>query len=160
MQTEPNRSDLEIDRGDLAGEMAKQASLYDYYAEEAANAKAEADRADASTTALVARTELAIRKDAETSGMKLTEGRIKAMVDCDPQVTAARMDVIEKTKAWAILRAMVSALDHKKTMLDGLNRARISKAYAVSGGMDDNGPDYGDDPIGDSLNEIMDNKEN
>lgn len=124
--------DLELDLKDLAPAVARQSSLYDYYGQLAADARAERDTAVNLLDKRTAEVELEIRKNAAAAGEKLTEAKVSAMVEADPELDHLKAEVVAKNKALQSLETKVRALDHKKTMIECAVRLTISKSYEMS----------------------------
>lgn len=124
--------DLEVDFMDLQTAVARQTSLYDYYGQMAADARADRDTAVNLLDRKTAEVELEIRKAAAQAGEKLTEAKVAALVEADPELSALKADVVEKNKALQRLEVKVRALDHKKTMIECAVRMTLSKSYNMS----------------------------
>lgn len=124
--------DLELDLKDLAPAVARQSSLYDYYGQLAADARADRDTAVNKLDRRTAEVELEIRKAATAAGEKLTEAKVSAMVDADPELNSLKADVVEKNRELQHLETKVRALDHKKTMIECAVRLSISKSNGMS----------------------------
>lgn len=124
--------DLELDLKDLQSSVAKQSSLYDYWGSKAADARAERDTAVNKLDHMTAQVELEIRKNAAAAGEKLTEAKVSAMVENDPELNALKAVVVEKNRELQRLETKVRALDHKKTMIECAVRLTISKSYEMS----------------------------
>ena len=123
MTEQRNDPELEIDFLDLQPAVAKQTSLYDYYGQEAADARADRDTAEI---------ELEIRKNAAQAGEKLTEAKVSAMVEADPEINRLKADVVEANRHLQKMETKVRALDHKKTMIECAVRMVLSKSYNMS----------------------------
>ena len=124
--------DLDVDFMDLQTAVARQTSLYDYYGQKAADARADRDTAVNFLDRKTAEVELEIRKAAAQSGEKVTEAKVAALVEADPELSTLKADVVEKNKVLQKLETKVRALDHKKTMIECAVRMTLSKSYNMS----------------------------
>lgn len=132
MTEQRNDPELEIDFLDLQPAVAKQTSLYDYYGQEAADARADRDTAVNLLDRRTAEIELEIRKNAAQAGEKLTEAKVSAMVEADPEINRLKADVVEANRHLQKMETKVRALDHKKTMIECAVRMVLSKSYNMS----------------------------
>src|SRR5690554_6301623 len=89
-----SNNDLELDRSDLIGEAARQASLYGYYADHAVKARRDRDTAVNRLTHRSAELNLQFRKTAADNRVKVTEGTIQAQLDSDPELIELKADVV------------------------------------------------------------------
>lgn len=124
-------NDLVLDRNDLIGEAARQASLYGYYADQAVQARSERDKAVNCLTQRAAELNLQFRKDAADKGTKVTEGTIQAYLDSDPELVELKADVVRTNADYLTLDNMLRALDHKKSMIEIVSRLTLSEKYAA-----------------------------
>ena len=153
-----NRSDLELDRNDLVGEAARQASLYGYYADQAVQARKTRDEAVNKLTQRSAELNLQIRRTAADRGEKITEGIVQARLDSDPELAELKQVVVQTNSDYLTLDNMLRALDHKKSMIENVTRLTLSEKYALKNSQPNDyaGGSYGDavaDSIRDSLNQ-------
>lgn len=150
-------NDLELDRSDLIGEAARQASLYGYYADQAVKARINRDTAVNRLTQRSAELNLQLRKTAADNGVKVTEGTIQAQLDSDPELIELKADVVRTNANYITLDSMLRALDHKKSMIEIVSRLTLSEKYATAKANDSTlqGGAYGDasaDAVRDYLN--------
>lgn len=150
-------NDLELDRSDLIGEAARQASLYGYYADQAVKARSDRDTAVNRLTHRSAELNLQLRKTAADNGVKVTEGTIQAQLDSDPELVELKADVVQTNANYITLDSMLRALDHKKSMIEIVSRLTLSEKYAAAKANDSTlqGGAYGDasaDAVRDYLN--------
>lgn len=122
-----NVHDFEI--GDLAEEIAHQASLFQYYGETLAAEDEKLSRLELQLDQLSAETEIKYRSDAEASGKKITEGLVKAALASDKMLIAIRNDIIAQEKVVATLKNAVRALDQKGEQLSNLVKLEVGKLY-------------------------------
>lgn len=123
--------DLDLDFKDLETSVARQSSLFDYYASKEAEARETRDRAVNRLDTQSARTELDIRKNA-AAGEKLTEAKIAAMVLADPELEKLRDEVVTANRALLDASRIVRALDHKKTAIECAVRMSVSRNYETT----------------------------
>lgn len=109
--------DLQLDVMDLQTEVGKQASTYAYYSEQLVDAKAERDRLVNRLDLRESQIELDIRKEAEATGLKLTETRIQSLIKVNDEIVKLKADIVEANRAVGILSTTVEALEHKKSMI-------------------------------------------
>lgn len=124
--------DLDLDFKDLQTHVARQSSLYDFYASKAAEAREARDRKVNALDARTAQVELEIRKSAAQSGEKLTEAKVSAMVEADPELITLKDEVVTANRTLQDAETKVRALDHKKTMIECAVRMAISNSYETS----------------------------
>lgn len=156
--TTNSNNDLELDRSDLIGEAARQASLYGYYADQAVKARSDRDTAVNRLTQRSAELNLQFRKDAADKGLKVTEGTIQAQLDSDPELVELKAAVVRANADYITLDSMLKALDHKKSMIEIVSRLTLSEKYAAAKANDPTlqGGAYGDssaDAVRDYLNQ-------
>ena len=144
-----NKTDFNLDTANLMAEVCRQASLYDYYGEQAVNARDARDRTLNKLDQRTAEVELAIRKAAADSGTKLTEGAIHSQVECDPELIQLRDEVVTANKNLGILDTAVRALDHKKSMIEVASRLTLNSLFRAD---PDQLADTATDSIRDHLN--------
>lgn len=124
--------DLDLDFKDLQTAVARQSSLFDYYASKEAEAREARDNAVNKLDVQSARTELDIRKNAAAAGEKLTEAKIAAMVLTDPDLEKLRDEVVKANRALLDASRVVRALDHKKTAIECAVRMSVSRSYETT----------------------------
>lgn len=124
--------DLDLDFKDLETSVARQSSLFDYYASKEAEAREIRDRAVNKLDTQSARTELDIRKNAAAAGKKLTEATIASMVLADPELEKLRDEVVTANRALLDASRIVRALDHKKTAIECAVRMSVSRNYETT----------------------------
>ena len=156
--TPTTNNDLELDRSDLIGEAARQASLYGYYADQAVKARSDRDTAVNRLTQRSAELNLQFRKMAADKGLKVTEGTIQAQLDSDPELIELKADLVRTNANYITLDSMLKALDHKKSMIEIVSRLTLSEKYAAAKANDPTlqGGAYGDasaDAVRDYLNQ-------
>jgi hypothetical protein len=122
--------DVAINRYKLEEECAKQSTLYLYYSDLLADAKAEEDAADDALDTVLGEVEIQLR-DHPPEGIKVTDSTIKALVSSDERIVKAK-ERLRDAKAWRYkLEGVVNALGHKKSQLDNLV-VLWSKGYYMS----------------------------
>lgn len=121
------QEDVQVDRFALDEELEKVAETYRYWAEQSADARADADRSKDRLELVMAEVALEIRNGSEK---KPTESTIEAMMLQHPKVQKAKADFISAKHSQAILEGAVRALDHKRSQLDNLTRLWIAGYYA------------------------------
>lgn len=127
-----NDPDLELDFLDIATSVARQSSLYGYYGELAVDARADRDSAMNLLDRRTAEIELEIRKHAAELGEKMTESKVSALVEANPELADLKADVVEKNRALQKLETKVRALDHKRSMIESAVRMVVSKSMGIS----------------------------
>lgn len=125
------KNDVGIDRNSLETECEIHPSLYAFYADGYAEARAERDREKDKLDLVMAQRDSVIRKEAADAGMKTTEAVISSMVAQDKEV-------LEQKDAYRIacakiytLDAAMGALDHRKSQLDNLVQLWIKSYYST-----------------------------
>lgn len=122
-----NIHDFEI--GNLAEEIAHQASLFQYYGETLAGEEERLARLELQLEQLSAETEIRYRDNAASSGTKITEGLVKAVLAKDEQLVGLKKSIIEQEKIVATLKNAVRALDQKGEQLSNLVKLEVGKLY-------------------------------
>ena len=142
--------DVSINRYRLEEECEKHPGVYHYWAEKLAEAKAECDDAELELSRTLASSEIALREGAEVSGKKITENGVKAALEVDAKVKAARDAVKAAFRTRYRIEAGVKALEHKKSELDNLVQLYAKSYYAR--------PDGGPRPTGTDMASIDNRK--
>jgi hypothetical protein len=119
--------DCRINKYRLDDECESQSSTYLYYSELQAEAKDREGAAEDDLTKIKAEVELAYRKD-PPGDAKVTEPFIKALVEVNKDVIAAKERLREAKKYRLRVDAVVGSLGHRKSMLDNLT-VLWSKGY-------------------------------
>lgn len=114
---------------DLAEDIVKQASIYQYYGDLLAEAEEKLSRLELQLEELSAQTEITERTNASKNGVKITEGSIKAHLAADKILGAIRSDIIAQERTVATLKNAVRAMDQKGDMLSNLVRMEVGKLY-------------------------------
>ena len=113
----------------LAEDIRKQSSWFQYYGKLAVNAKREAALAKLRLKQATSEKELAIRANALKSKEKLTENQIKAQLGRDPDLIALENELIDAEATAGLLDNARWAMDHKKSMIDDAVRLEISGGF-------------------------------
>ncbi len=124
-------ADVKINRFKLAEECEQHVSLYQYYADELASIRASTDRRKDVLSLIEAQRELSIRKDPPEDSPKITEAVVKALVQSDERVIEAKNTLSAIRKEQYHLEAAVTALEHRKRMLDSLVQLLIAGFYSA-----------------------------
>ena len=131
MDTEKLKEDLKISRYDLEREASEQASLYFYYAEMQADAKAEANSAKDALSLITAEQSLFYRKN-PPEGLKVTEAVVVSLVEQDREVIDAKERLVNAYRELTLLDGILRALDHKKSSVDNLVKLYLNNYYSAS----------------------------
>lgn len=123
------RTDIKLDRFNLEMESEKQASLYQYWSEQLANAKHERDRMENRLKVRSAEVELDIRRSPPTD-VKITESVVTALVQTNVELEALRAQLHEQHKEVAILDGAVRAFEQKKSMIEIQTRLWAAGYYS------------------------------
>jgi len=130
-ETRSFTADVNINKFKLDEECAKQPSLYHFWSEKLANAKAAVNDATDKLKLTESERELAYRSMTELpGGVKSTEASIKSCVETDGAVKAAKQELREAQAVQYKLEAGVRALDHRKSELDNLTQLYIKNYYS------------------------------
>lgn len=127
------KEDVTIDINNLDAELLRQASLFQYWGRQEAQALYEKDQVEEALSKCKARVELDIRKDPEKYGYinKLTEGAISCLLVGQQEVIDA-IEVSLKSKYKAkILNVAVKSFEHKKKALEKLVELYINGYWAT-----------------------------
>lgn len=122
--------DVRINRFKLAEECEQHSSLYQYYADLLAEARADADTEKDRLNIVEAERELDIRKNPPESP-KVTEATIKALVQSDGKVIKQKEGLRMVKIGLYQWEAAVTALEHRKRMLDNLVQLLIAGYYSA-----------------------------
>jgi len=114
---------------DLADDIRKQSSLFQYYGKLAINAKREASQAKLRLKQATGEKELALREKADEKGKKYTENHIKALLAVDPDLIALENELIDAEAVAGLLDTAKWAMDHKKSMIDDAVRLEVSGGF-------------------------------
>lgn len=122
--------DVKINRFKLPQECAEHSSLYQYYADLLAEAKADADGEKDRLNIVEAERELDIRKNPPESP-KITEAVIKALVQSDKKVIKQKEGLRQVREGLYHLEVAATSLEHRKRMLDNLVQLLIAGYYSA-----------------------------
>lgn len=114
---------------DLADDIRKQSSFFQYYGKLAINAKREAAQAKLRLKTATGEKELQLRAQADDKGKKYTENHIKAMLATDPDLIALENELIDAEAVAGLLDTAKWAMDHKKSMIDDAVRLEVSGGF-------------------------------
>lgn len=114
---------------DLADDIRKQSSLFQYYGKLAVNAKREAAQAKLRLKQATSEKELSIREKAQKDGAKITENQIKAMLGVDSDLITLENELIDAEATAGLLENARWAMDHKKSMIDDAVRLEVSGGF-------------------------------
>lgn len=114
---------------DLADDIRKQSSWFQYYGKLAINAKREAAQAKLRLKQATGEKELEFRAKAEKENKKITESQIKAMLAVDPDLNALENELIDAEATAGLLDTARWAMDHKKSMIDDAVRLEIAGGF-------------------------------
>lgn len=115
--------------GDLADDIRKQSSLFQYYGKLAINAKREAAQAKLRYKTAAGERELALRGEADAAGKKYTESLIKAKLATDESLIELESAYIDAEAVANLLDTAKWAMDHKRSMIDDAVRLEISGGF-------------------------------
>ena len=124
--------DLAIDRFKLDLEAVSLPSIYFRYSDAVREAKEIVSEKKDAVDAVVAEREIAIREECANNGTKTTEGIIKAMVNSDKDVLAAKKELRDAMAMHGRLQVAVSALETKRSEIDNLVKLYCNAYYANS----------------------------
>ena len=141
------KSDIRLDRFELEVEAERQSTIYQYWSDILANAKRDKDTASNELEQLKAEKALHYRlnskemknNDGDTITLKVTEPTVAAMVDTDPDIIAKKEELAQLKYRVSKLEGRLTALDHKKRMIDNLRHLYISGYYSKPGNIDNTG---------------------
>ena len=114
---------------DLADDIRKQSSLFQYYGKLAINAKREAAQAKLRLKTATGEKELALRAEADAKGKKYTENQIKALLATDQDLIDLENELIDAEATSGLLETAKWAMDHKKSMIDDAVRLEVSGGF-------------------------------
>lgn len=123
-------TDVKINRFKLPQECEEHSSLYQYYADLLADARVDVDVEKDRLNIVEAERELDIRKNPPESP-KITEAVIKALVQSDGKVVKRKGKLGGAKDGLYHLEAAVTALEHRKRMLDSLVQLLIAGYYSA-----------------------------
>lgn len=124
------KEDIRIDRMKLEEECESHPSVYAYYGEEYAEARAKKDQEKDKLDLVLAERETVIRREAADSGMKTTEAVISALVTQDKEVQEQKEAYRNASAEVYTLDVAMGALDHKKSQLDNLVQLWTKNYYS------------------------------
>lgn len=114
---------------DLQDDSQHQASLYQYYGELLADEEENLSRLELQLEQTSAEKELAERKRANDSNLKITESHVKAFLAQDADLVAIRESIIAQEHTVATLKTAVRALEQKGQRLSDLVKLEVNKLY-------------------------------
>ena len=118
-EIDPNqlRIDTNIDMADLTGEMARQPSLYAYYASNSVRAKVQNERLKRAQEILEAQLNALYRQTITDEKGKATEPEISACVRNDPKWKVISSRIIEAQAIYDLSKVAGRSLDQKRDVL-------------------------------------------
>ena len=123
--------DVKINKYKLEIECEKQASTYFYWAEKRAEAKNRLNEMEDKYKLIYSQEDLKIRSDTSS---KQTENSIKAALETNKNILAAKEDIRDAQSELNYLDAAVYAMDHRKAELDNLVTLLVKGFYAAPNG--------------------------
>ena len=143
--------DVRINKYKLDEECARQSTLYLYYSDLLAEAKADEDAADDALDKILGTVEMKLR-DNPPDGVKVTDSTIKALVAKDDEVDKAK-EKLRKAKKWKYrIEGIVNSMGHKKSELDNLVVLWSKGYYMSDAGTPRTGGDSASDRLRGNLN--------
>ncbi len=126
------KQDIEINKDDLEGEWLEHPSLYLHYSEIYADAIYRRDKAKLKLDLVMAKLDLAIRKDPHKYDFnsKPTEGGIKNTIMIQEEYIKAQEELNKKTKVLNSFSGVKTAFEHKKHSLSNLVALKIGGFYS------------------------------
>lgn len=121
--------DIQINRVLLDDECERHASMYAYYAEQYADARAEKDKEKDKLDFILSERELYLRSN-PPDGIKITESVVSALVSVDDKVVAQKEVYRVACQKLYTLDAAMGALDHRKAQLDNLVQLWVKSYYS------------------------------
>ena len=122
---------FEPDKNRLDEELVKQPRLYHQYADQLADARRDHEMAESEMKVVEAEVSLLVRRRPDRFGIeKVTEDAVKKTVLLDKRVRQAEKEVILAKHKVDLLSAAVTALDHRKRVLEKLVDLRLADYYA------------------------------
>lgn len=112
--------ELEINQGDLAGELVTQPSWYAYYATLMAEAGIVYDQVRSEFESLQADVSNTVRTDAIRSGERITEKKIETLVAAKPVIQAKKRLLQEKKREYELLKVVVRSFEQRLQALISL----------------------------------------
>lgn len=112
--------DLEIDKNHLDDECLEQPGRYLFWAEKLVDAEDERDRLKRKREVVYAEAEERIRIEADVSGEKITEAKVKAKVVLDAEVDKVESEYIEACKKAKLMSVAVEAFQQRKKSIEHL----------------------------------------
>lgn len=106
-----------ISEESINGDISNQSGLYAYYGEALADARSKRDMAIQALKDTRASIDMSVRKRADESGAKTTEGRIAAEVELNEMVVKLKDRTLSLEANVGKIEAIVRALEHRKDML-------------------------------------------
>ena len=145
------KRDVSINRYKLEEECSRQSTLYLYYSDLLADAKAAEDDADDALDKTLGVVEMKLRDD-PPEGVKVTDATIKALVAKHEDVDKAK-EKLRKAKKWRYrIDGIVNSMGHKKSELDNMVVLWSRGYYMTDAGSPKSGGDAAGDAVRGSLN--------
>lgn len=129
--------EISIDRDRLDLEWARQPELFLRWAEEAARARADADRAKERLGVVRAEADFDAREAMASEGRKVTETQVAVAVVLDDRVRAAEAQNIEAWERYGLLSAAREAFAQRKDSLEALVRLHGQNYYSTPRALDE-----------------------
>lgn len=131
------KEDVKIDRFALETECQSQADIYAVWGEQWAEAKNRRDIEKDKLDLVFAQQEIAIRNNASSNGVKVTEAIIKAMVEEDAEVLKQKQIYRDACRTLYSLDVAISSINQRGGQLDNLVRLHVNSYYQRESGTGD-----------------------
>ena len=124
------QKDVTLNRFRLEKCSEEQPAVFHYWAEKEAEIKAAKDKADNRLDLIKAEVELEIRNNGGEKYGKLTEAKVVAIIETNPDVIKAKKELVEVKEQANLVSAAVRAMEHRKDQIENLTRLWIGSYYA------------------------------
>jgi hypothetical protein len=125
------KEDIKIDNNKLEEEWTEQASMYQYYAEDYADAVKKRDKAKSWLEVVHAKVDSIIRKDKNKKfDKKPTEGQVKSLIITHPKYKQAQTELIDATYEMNLALGIKTSFEHRKKALENIVSLHITGFHA------------------------------
>lgn len=130
---EINKTHFLLDRAHLEEAVLKQASIFEYYASEAARQESKVARLKNELKYKSAQRKIEIRANAAATKSKLLLDEVDCMVATDPELRAIEGQILDAEEYLGQLKSAVEAMRHKRDSIENERALVLSKFTLING---------------------------
>lgn len=130
---EINKTHFLLDRAHLEEAVLKQASIFEYYASEAARQESKVARLKNELKYKSAQRKIEIRANAAATKAKLLLDEVECMIATDPELHGLELQILDTEEYLGQLKSAVEAMRHKRDSIENERALVLSKFTLING---------------------------